>query len=300
MLKPKLLTQPNFRFLNETISFICTEVDSILEGVIGAQTGSSRLREAMAYAVLKGGKRFRPLLIKASGDLFGVPFKTILPIAAAIEMLHAYSLVHDDLPAMDNSDTRRGQPSCWRQFGEETGILAGDALLTLAFEVLALAPLPAHICLELVTKLAKACGANGMAAGQMLDISQEHNGKLLEIERLQKLKTGELIAFCCEVGAIVTGSSPDLKEKLREMGYKLGLLYQMTDDFLDLRGNIENIGKPINQDADKITIVSLVGYDKARQMIESYRDEIRFMLIDFGKNALLFEEILEWVMTRES
>ncbi len=297
MLKQKLLTQPNVHSLDEVISSF--EIDSAIKKIIDEQTGATRLQEAMAYATLKGGKRFRPLLIKASGDLFGIPFKDLVSVAVAVEILHAYSLVHDDLPAMDDSDTRRGQPSCWRQFDEATAILAGDTLLTLAFETLASAPLSAPVCLELVTKFARACGGNGMAAGQMLDISQEHGGNLEKIEYLQKLKTGELIAFCCEVGAIVAQAGPEVKKSLKETGYKLGLIYQMTDDFLDLKGDVASIGKPTHQDLDKVTIVSLLGYDKARVMIDSYKNEIKDALVGFGSKAPLFEEIVEWVVVRE-
>ncbi len=300
VLKQKPLTQPKFEILDGTISFICPEIDLAVKKIIDCQTGALRLQEAMAYVTLKGGKRFRPLLIKASGDLFQIPFKTLLPIAVAVEMLHAYSLVHDDLPSMDNADMRRGLPSCWRQFDEATAILAGDALLTLAFEVLATAPLPPDVCLELVIKFAKACGANGMAAGQMLDISQDHDNQPEKIENLQKLKTGELIAFCCEIGAIVAEADSKQKEVLKEAGYKIGLIYQMTDDLLDLKGNVVNIGKPVNQDIDKVTIVSLLGVDKTGKIIESHLNEIKLALENFGSKALLFEEIIDWVIVRES
>ena len=149
----------------------------------------------MAYAVLQGGKRFRPLLTQAVAELLQVDFRQLIPVAVSVELVHAYSLVHDDLPAMDNSPLRRGQPSCWKQFDEATAILTGDALLTLAFQVLAQASYPPSVALAFVTELAKASGARGMVAGQMLDMEPKNDSTIEIIQRLENLKTGELLAF---------------------------------------------------------------------------------------------------------
>jgi len=254
----------------------------------------------MKYAALNGGKRFRPLLIRASGNLFDIPFQTLLPIAVATELIHAYSLVHDDLPPMDNADMRRSKPSCWRQFDEATAILVGDALLTLAFEVLASSSLRPEISLELVAKLARASGPNGMVGGQMLDIDQNHQNELESIRNLQRLKTGELIAFCAEAGAIIAEAENSLKQSLKEVGYKIGLIYQMVDDLLDQKGSIKNLGKPVQQDINKKTLIDVMGTDQVLSMIRLQRKAVDVVLTPFGQKADLFKDLLDWSCERES
>src|SRR5438552_8610503 len=195
--------------------------------------------EAMRYSALAPGKRLRPFLVLASARLFGVSERGALQAAVAVELVHAYSLVHDDLPAMDNSDLRRGRPTCHKQFDEATAVLAGDGLLTLAFEVLAQSDThgdPAVRC-ELVTALAQAAGSSGMVGGQMIDlIAEKRSLGIGAITRLQRLKTGALIAFTCEAGAILAKASPEVRAALRGDAHDPGLAFQIADDLLAAEG----------------------------------------------------------------
>ena len=224
----------------------------------------ARVYQAMRYSALAPGKRLRPFLVLAGARLFGVARRCALQVAAAIEMVHAYSLVHDDLPAMDDSDLRRGRPTCHKEFDEATAVLAGDGLLTTAFEVLAHSDThadPAVRC-ELVAALAAAAGAAGMVGGQMIDLIAEH--QLLDIgaiTRLQRMKTGALIAFACEAGAILAKAPAEPRTALRGYAHDLGLAFQIADDLLDVEGSAAETGKPVGADAaaGKATFVSILG-----------------------------------------
>lgn len=239
--------------------------DAILDALL-TSSASPRLLDAMRYAALGGGKRLRPFLVIESAKLFNAP--GALRVGAALECVHCYSLVHDDLPAMDNDDTRRGKPTVHRTFDEATAILAGDSLLTLAFEILA-APEThpdAGIRNTLVLELARASGMNGMAGGQMLDIEAEtaRHSAIEPIMRIQNLKTGTLFRFACEAGAILGGGD---REPLRRYADDIGLAFQIADDLLDLESTPENLGKATQKDAvqGKATIASLMGRDAARK-----------------------------------
>jgi farnesyl diphosphate synthase len=228
----------------------------------------ARLDEAMRYACLGGGKRLRAFLVMQTAALFGVAQRPADRVAAAVEMLHAYSLVHDDLPAMDDDDLRRGRPTLHKAFDEATAILAGDALQARAFEVLADPDThgDAAVRIELVRALAHAVGARGMAGGQMIDLLAP--GKALsepEVARLQMLKTGRLIAFCCEAGAILGKASHQAREKLFGYGRELGLAFQIADDLLDLTGDEATLGKKARKDqaAGKATLVGVLGAERA-------------------------------------
>jgi len=215
--------------------------DAALERLLVVPLGlEARVYDAMRYSALAPGKRLRPFLVLASANLFGVALRCALQVAAAVEMVHAYSLVHDDLPAMDNSDLRRGRPTCHKQFDEATAVLAGDGLLTAAFEVLAHPDThgdPAVRC-ELVSELATAAGAAGMVGGQMIDLIAEHqNLDIGAITRLQRMKTGALIAFSCEAGAILAKAPSELRTALRGYAHDLGLAFQIADDLLDVEGS---------------------------------------------------------------
>lgn len=229
----------------------------------------SRVMEAMRYATLSGGKRIRPFLVTGSAALFDVDTAFALRVAAAIELVHCYSLVHDDLPAMDNDDLRRGLPTCHVKFDEATAILAGDALLTRAFEVLADAATHSdpRVRSDLVLELARASGVNGMVGGQMLDLLAEN--KTLdetEVTRLQRLKTGGLIAFACEAGAILGKAGDTARQALRAYAHDLGLAFQIVDDLLDVEGDAAEVGKKTGKDAEagKATFVTLLGVEGAR------------------------------------
>ena len=247
-------------------------VDQELDTIISAQNGEkTHLIEAIRYATFNGGKRIRPFMCLSISELLNVPQKYAVKVAAAIELLHSYSLIHDDLPAMDDSDLRRGKPSCHIQFDEATAILAGDAMLAFAFEILSdpeTHPDPEVRC-KLVNLLAKAGGPQGMALGQMMDI--EWDGQSLDldqIKRLQDLKTGLLIEFSCLAPAIMAGSDKKTYDQIRSFAHKTGFLYQVADDLLDVEGNCKILGKPTQQDDQKSTFVSLLGLEGARKYAE--------------------------------
>lgn len=265
--------------------------------------GEAPVHRAMRYACLGGGKRLRPLLVVASAELFGVQRSRALRTAVAVEMVHCYSLIHDDLPAMDDSDLRRGRPSVHKAFDEATAVLAGDALLTQAFEVLADPEThedPAVRC-ALVAGLAKAAGPNGMVAGQMLDLEAEKQTlDLGETTRLQRLKTGEMIAFSCEAGAILGRAAPPLRHALRAYAHDVGLAFQIADDLLDVEGDAAETGKPVGHDADKATFVSIMGVERARAQAEMLTEQAVRHLNVFDGRATLLEAVAEYVLTRRA
>ncbi|MFP6745406.1 MAG: farnesyl diphosphate synthase [Alphaproteobacteria bacterium] len=264
-----------------------------------------RVAEAMSYATLAGGKRLRPFLVVSSARLFGVDGEPALRVAAAIEMVHCYSLVHDDLPAMDDDDVRRGRPTCHIQFDEATAILAGDALLTYAFEVLAGAethPDPTVRC-ELVSGLAVAAGPAGMVGGQMIDlVAADNDLDLAGISRLQNLKTGALIAFSCEAGAILGEATFGHRKALAAYGRDLGLAFQIADDLLDVESTEAELGKAVGKDADhgKATFIDLLGIDGARDYSRQLVDSAIGRLDYFGEGAILLEEAARFVIDRRN
>jgi len=265
----------------------------------------ARVCQAMRYSALAPGKRLRPLLVLAGANLFGVAQRCALQVAAAVEMIHAYSMVHDDLPAMDNSDLRRGRPTCHKEFDEATAVLAGDGLLTGAFEVLADADThgdPAVRC-ELVAALASAAGAAGMVGGQMIDLIAEHQSlDIGAITRLQRMKTGALIAFSCEAGAILAKAPHELRTALRGYAHDLGLAYQIADDLLDVEGSAVEVGKPVGVDAaaGKATFVSILGVARARAQAELLVRQAMAHLDLFEQRAELLREAARFVITRRT
>ena len=265
----------------------------------------SRVYQAMRYSALAPGKRLRPFLVLASAHLFGLAQRCALQVAAAIEMVHAYSMIHDDLPAMDNSDLRRGRPTCHKQFDDATAILAGDGLLTTAFEVLADSDThgdPAVRC-ELVAALAGAAGAAGMVGGQMIDLIAEHQTlDIGAITRLQRMKTGALIAFACEAGAILAKAPHELRTALRGYAHDLGLAYQIADDLLDVEGSAAETGKPVGADiaAGKATFVSILGVTRARAQAELLVRQAMAHLDLFEQRAELLREAARIVITRRT
>jgi len=265
----------------------------------------ARVYEAMHYSVLAPGKRLRPFLVLASAQLFGVARRCALQVAAAVEMVHAYSMIHDDLPAMDNSDLRRGRPTCHKEYDEATAVLAGDGLLTAAFEVLADPDThgdPAVRC-ELVAALAGAAGAAGMVGGQMIDLIAEHQTlDIGAITRLQRMKTGALIAFSCEGGAILAKAPRELRTALRGYAHDLGLAYQIADDLLDVEGSAAETGKPVGADvaAGKATFVSILGVTRARAQAELLIRQAIAHLDLFEQRAELLREAARFVITRRT
>jgi farnesyl diphosphate synthase len=260
------------------------------------------LFEAMRFATLSGGKRLRPFMVLEGARVFGVDQGRARRVAAAAEFVHCYSLVHDDLPAMDNADTRRGKPSLHKAYDEATAILAGDALLTLAFETLADPETheDPRVRIELVTLLAGAIGMHGMVGGQMLDlIGEKQEFDVGTISRLQRLKTGKLIAFCCEAGAILGKANPAHRQSLRNYAHDLGLAFQVTDDLLDLEGKAEEMGKPVGQDGKKATFVSTMGPDQARQRAQMLVEQsVSHLRVFDGGRVDLLKDLAYYVLER--
>jgi farnesyl diphosphate synthase len=267
--------------------------------------GEETIMEAMRYSTLSGGKRLRPFLAIASAGLFGVSYESALEAAAAIEFIHTYSLIHDDLPAMDNDDLRRGKPSAHKAFGEAAAILAGDGLLTYAFQVLSsprVHPDPGVRC-ELISALAIASGSAGMVGGQMMDLQAENKELTVEeIIRLQRLKTGELFAVSCEAGGIL-GKAPGMMRKLlRAYAHDMGLAFQITDDLLDVEGTRTTVGKGVRKDkiAGKATLVSVLGVDQAREHANILIKQAISHLDVFDKKADTLRAMAEFVVSRKS
>lgn len=280
--------------------------DSIIDGLLRVPSGlEARVYEAMRYSALAPGKRLRPLLVLASARLFGVDRRSALQVAAAIEMVHAYSLIHDDLPAMDDSDLRRGRPTCHKAFDDATAVLAGDGLLTMAFEALSHPDThgdPAVRC-ELVAALAAAAGGAGMVGGQMIDLIAET--QILDIgaiTRLQRMKTGALIAYSCEAGAILAKAPLELRLALRGYAHDLGLAFQIADDLLDVEGSAEETGKPVGADAaaGKATFVSILGVKRARAQAELLINQAVAHLDLFEQRAELLRQVARFVIDRRT
>jgi farnesyl diphosphate synthase len=280
--------------------------DAVLDRLLGAPPGlEARVYDAMRYSALAPGKRLRPLLVLASARLFGVAKRSALQVAAAIEMVHAYSLIHDDLPAMDDSDLRRGRPTCHKEFDEATAVLAGDGLLTMAFEVLAHPDThgDSAVRCELVAALASAAGAAGMVGGQMIDlIAEKQTIDIGAITRLQRMKTGALIAFSCEAGAILAKAASELRTALRGYAHDLGLAFQIADDLLDVEGSTAETGKPVGADAaaGKATFVSILGAERARAQAGLLIDQAVAHLDLFEQRAELLRQVARFVVNRRT
>lgn len=279
-------------------------IEATLEALLPSVTGpQARLHDAMRYASLNGGKRLRPFLVAAGARLFDVPGARFLRAGAAIELIHCYSLVHDDLPAMDDADTRRGRPSCHRRFDDATAVLAGDALQSLAFEVLAdeaTHPDPG-IRAELVSGLALASGAAGMCGGQMIDLDAEKKTLGMdEIVVLQRLKTGALFRFACVAGAVLGGASVRDRKALRAYAEDLGLAFQIKDDLLDVTGDPELAGKALGQDAaaGKETLVALLGVEAAEAKLQALQASGDRNVEHFGEKASSLRQVLAFVIRR--
>lgn len=279
---------------------VTQRLDALLPEAAGPR---GRVIEAMRYSALSGGKRLRPFLVIESAQLFGLSEEAALDTAAALEMIHCYSLIHDDLPAMDDSDLRRGHPTVHVKFDDATAILAGDGLLTEAFTVLAGARAhadPAVRC-ELIAGLAKAAGAAGMVGGQMIDLSPDRDRlDLAGINDLQELKTGALIVFSCEAGAILAQAAPEERQALRDYAGKLGLAFQIVDDLLDSESTPEALGKPTGQDeaAGKATFVGQLGVEGARDMASSLVEQACRCLDIFGERASILSQTATFVLER--
>ena len=281
-------------------------VEAVLRAELPEPLGpGARLYEAMRYGTLGGGKRLRAFLVRTGARLAGADDTSALLVAAAVEMIHAYSLIHDDLPAMDDDDMRRGKPSCHIAFDDATAILAGDALLTLAFELAADPRVhadPAIRC-ELVRVMAQAAGGIGMVGGQMIDLTAQHSTVDYElIAELERKKTGALIAFSCEAGAILGGCDGGFRNALRDFGYDIGLAFQVTDDLLDVTGEEADLGKKVGKDAaaGKATFIAALGVEGARREAKALVACAVARLEGFGAQAQTLRAFGEYVITRRS
>jgi farnesyl diphosphate synthase len=288
--------------LGEAAMFVEDSLDALLPKPSGPE---ARVLDAMRYAALGGGKRLRGFFVIQTGGLFGVDRRSLGRVAASVECVHAYSLVHDDLPAMDDDDLRRGKPTVHKAFDEATAILAGDALLTHAFGLLA-AP-DAHgdpfVRCELVARLAMASGHAGMVGGQMMDMAFEgKEPSLPEITRLQRMKTAALICYSCDAGAILGKASPQMRTALHNYGQELGLAFQIADDILDVEGEAGQMGKAARKDSDrgKSTVVSVLGIDRARAQAEALSQQAVRHLDLFDDKADLLRAAAQFVVQRRA
>ncbi|HTR16542.1 MAG TPA: farnesyl diphosphate synthase [Acetobacteraceae bacterium] len=303
---PDTLPRNDAATLHRALAERAASIESCLDALLPPATGGeARLIEAMRYAVLGGGKRMRGFLVMELASLFAVSETCAARVAASVEMLHAYSLVHDDLPAMDDDDLRRGKPSTHKAFDEATAILAGDALQTRAFEVLAEPDThsdPEARC-ELVLALGLASGARGMVGGQMIDMVSEGRALTLpEVARLQALKTGRLIQYSAEAGAILGRAPAPLRAQIVAYGRDLGAAFQIADDILDAVGTTEETGKTAGKDeaAGKATVVSLLGVERATAHARMLADQAAAHLDSFGPEANNLRALASYVISRRN
>ena len=262
------------------------------------------LTEAMEYSLLAGGKRIRPVLVLETCRLCGGDPALALPLACGVEMIHTYSLIHDDLPCMDNDDMRRGKPSCHKAFGESTAMLAGDVLLTEAFEAVAGAPAPASVCVCAAQALGAGAGSRGMVYGQELDLKYEALAATEEQLRLiHRHKTGALINAAIQMGGAAAQADEAQRKALEAYAYGIGLVFQIVDDVLDVTSTAEQLGKPIGSDSEngKTTFVTLFGADGAMQLAEKLNDETCAALHDaFGEKSAFLEQLARTLLARRS
>lgn len=292
--------------LQEALGECAEQVDRMMSLLLpDAEGAEARLVDAMRYSALAGGKRLRPFLVLQSSRLFGVDRRCANRVAAAIEFMHSYSLIHDDLPAMDNADTRRGQPSCHKAFDYATAILAGDALQALAFEVLSAEETHSDpkVRIELVKELSQAAGAAGMCGGQMIDLLAERQDKeqnIGAITRLQRMKTGEMFAFAAVSGAILGKGPYRTYMALHNFAQGFGLAFQIMDDLLDATGDAKELGKPTGLDAaaGKATFVSILGEDRARSQAKLLIDQAIHAIDMFDEKADLLRAAAHYVVER--
>jgi farnesyl diphosphate synthase len=294
--------------LKHAMAAAAKAIEAELDRLIPRGDGHERrVYDAMRYACLNGGKRLRPFLVLEGARLFDVPPPRALRAAAAIEFVHCYSLVHDDLPAMDDDDLRRGRPTTHKQFDEATAILAGDGLLTLAFEVLAQPEThpDGAVRAELVAALAAGAGATGMVGGQMFDLEAEQRGRafsLADITRLQSMKTGRLIGFACQAGAILGRAEQVQRKALAAYADDLGLAFQIADDLLDAEGTEAEVGKKVGKDAaaGKATFITHLGLDGARERARALALRAAGHLDLFGPKAQILADVARFVVERRA
>lgn len=293
---------PDFgRRLTEIADRVTVALDQLIPP---AQGPEADLMRAMRHSALANGKRMRPFYVIETGAIFDAPEKTLLRTAAALECVHCYSLIHDDLPCMDDDDFRRGQPTVHKAFDEATAVLAGDALLTLAFKILANSEThhDPKIRLRLLERLADASGAQGMVGGQMIDMLEEESPRDLNtITRMQRLKTGALISYSVEAGAIIGGANEMERQALHGFAHDLGLAYQISDDLLDATGDEADVGKPLRTDdtAGKANFVTLLGIEQAQERVRLLAAQAKEHLAIFRQRANILLQSVDFVLDRK-
>ncbi len=258
--------------------------------------------EAMKYSVSNGGKRIRPVLTLEFCKACGAEPEKALPFACAVEMIHTYSLIHDDLPCMDDDDYRRGKPSCHIAYGEANALLAGDALLTLAFETVVKADVPAENVVRAVKELSYSAGILGMVGGQVLDLQNENKALTLgELEQIHNLKTGELIRVACVLGCIAAGADEEKIKAAEAYAKGIGLTFQIVDDILDVTSDAETLGKPIGSDAEnqKTTYVSLLGIEKSKEVAAELTKKAKEVLAVYDENTEALSELADNLLIRK-
>lgn len=291
--------------LAQAFTRIQTEVDHAFDAFLPVpRDGRARLVEAMRHAAIGGGKRVRPLLLSATADLFGVSRTSAVNAACAVEAIHCYSLIHDDLPCMDDDDLRHGKPSVHKAFDEATAVLAGDSLHALAFDILTQPDTTTDpFCqAELVACLARASGHDGMAGGQMMDMAaQDARYDLAQVTRLQQLKTGALLAASVEMGAILGRIPAEGRAPFRAYSRDIGLAFQIADDLLDVEGDQALAGKALRKDEGqgKATFVTLMGADKARAQARLLTDQAAGHLVGYGGEAALLRDLARFIVERD-
>lgn len=270
-------------------SFSVSFEDFLKEALHTEDAGFTAHYNAMKYSLLSGGKRLRPFILKAFYHVSGANDDSFLNFAAALEMIHTYSLIHDDLPSMDNDDFRRGKPSCHKAFDEATALLAGDALLTKAFEIAAETKnISSNLIVEGIYKLAKFAGADGMIGGQVVDLAIVNTSAPIDtVLEMYKKKTGALLVAAAELGTIIAGGSEKLKSAARDYALNLGIAFQIQDDILDVIGDSALLGKPVGSDDknNKSTYVSLKGLEQAKKDVAEYTEKAKSALTVFGGNS---------------
>ncbi len=279
------------------------DVEAFLADCLNHRNIPERLRAAMDYSLMAGGKRLRPVLVLVWAELLGLDPEAAMPFAASLELIHTYSLIHDDLPAMDNDDLRRGKPTNHKQFDEATAILAGDGLLTEAFGLMLSAALPPERVVSAAQAVAEAAGARGMVGGQVLDM--QYTGKdavsLEELKTMHSMKTGALITVSCLAGAILAGASAEDLGRADRYGRAIGVSFQIVDDILDVVGDEKTLGKPVGSDQgnDKTTYPKLLGLEESKRQAEKYRDKALECLAPYqGVQADFLRALARYIVDR--
>ena len=289
---------------SKKMGVIAKDTNNYLKKFFLKKNKYSYLIEPMKYGVFSGGKRFRSTIIVNTGKIFNIDYKKLIIIGAAIECVHSYSLIHDDLPTMDNDDLRRGKPATHKRFNEFTAILAGNSLLTLAFEILSSKnlKLPPKVKNELISTLAIYSGFSGLAGGQYFDLTFEN--KKISIKKvidIQNNKTGKLFAFCCECAGIIKGYNFNKRKMLKKIGLDIGLLFQIVDDLIDFKGDSKIVGKPTKRDKKKgkQTLINLLGYKETLNFVNNLKNKIDKKIINYGIKSKDLLQSVQFIIDRK-